>query len=141
MVYEPEAILNETSLNASKDEYRMRVRVSPRALWAMIDMRHLLTFTSSKLLAWQLWSHKLLRYLSFLFMITAYISNLLLWPSGATYKALFVLQNICYAAAIFAPYFEKCGNKSKSLYFLYYFLLLNLASAHAFINFFFAKNR
>jgi len=41
---EPEAILKEASLKEPKDEYKMRVRVSLRALWALYDMRHLLTF-------------------------------------------------------------------------------------------------
>lgn len=47
VVYEPEAILKEPSLRAAQDEYRMRVRVSLRALWALWDMHHLLTFTRS----------------------------------------------------------------------------------------------
>ena len=57
VVYEPEAILKEHSLKAPKDEYKMRVRVSLRALWGLWDMRHLRTFAPSHLLSYTLGSY------------------------------------------------------------------------------------
>ncbi len=87
VVYEPEAVLQEPSLQNPADEYRMRVRVSLRALWALKDMRQLLTLRLNPLFAWQLWSHKVLRYLSFLFLIGAYLANGALWDAGAGYRA------------------------------------------------------
>ena len=135
IVYEPTAILKEPGLSSPKDEYKMRLRVFLRALWALSDMRHLLTFTGSKLFAWQLWSHKGLRYLCFLFLLGAYLTNLALWSSGAFYKLFFILQDICYLGAIMSPLVDKNGRKSRVLYLLYYFVILNLASAHAFIKF------
>ena len=135
VVYEPEAVLKETSLKSSKDEYRMRVRVSLRSLWAMSDMRNLLTFKASKLFAWQLWSHKVLRYLCFIFLIGAYSSNLFIWPYGDFYKVFFVLQNLAYLSAIVSSILEKCGYHSRLLSLLRYFALLNVAAAHAFIKF------
>ncbi len=135
LVYEPEAILKEASLKSSKDEYRMRIRVSLRALWALSDMRHLLTFTGSKLFAWQLWSHKVLRYMCFILLIGAYFSNLALWPYSSIYKLFFILQNGAYVGAIISPFLEKNGQKSRVLCILHYFVLLNLAAGHAFIKF------
>jgi hypothetical protein len=75
VIYEPEAIVKEASLKTSKDEYKMRVRVSLRALWALSDLKHLLSFKKYKIFAWQILSHKWLRYLGFLFLIGVYISN------------------------------------------------------------------
>jgi len=135
VVYEPEAILEEKSLKLPKDEYRMRVRVSLRALWALWDMRHLLTFTCSKLFAWQLWSHKVLRYLCFIFLLLAYLGNLSLWPESSFYKLFFVLQNIAYLSAALSPILERNGHRSNILYLLNYFVLLNIAAAHASIKF------
>ncbi len=173
VVYEPAAILKEPALKAPRDEYRMRVRVSLRALWALWDMRHLLigkrshyshvltlsrshvpnsaaakppsrqaaslpSFLASQppsFYAFQLWSHKVLRYLAFIFLIAAYISNMMLWHASFGYRALFVAQNIFYLAALAAPIFEKHGFKSRVLYLTNYFTLLNVASAHAFIKF------
>ncbi|RLB08883.1 MAG: glycosyltransferase family 2 protein [Deltaproteobacteria bacterium] len=157
VVYEPKAILKEPSLRAAQDEYKMRVRVSLRALWALWDMRHLLTFSPSQartfstlsndspshlltfspsfLYSWQLWSHKLLRYLAFIFLLGTYFSNLALYSKGEIYKIFFLLQNLCYLAAFLGAYAKKGGHLAKVLYPFNYFVLLNLASAHAFIKF------
>jgi cellulose synthase/poly-beta-1,6-N-acetylglucosamine synthase-like glycosyltransferase len=157
VVYEPEAILREASLKDSKDEYRMRVRVSLRALWALWDMRslltfglvstpshvptllnrpsHLPTFSHPLLFAWQLWSHKVLRYGCFLFLIGAYLLNLTLWPVGGVYKVLFAAQNLAYLFAALYPLLHKVWEPLRGLYFLNYFLLLNLAAGHAFVKF------
>jgi hypothetical protein len=143
VVYEPGAILKEASLKASKDEYRMRVRVSLRALWALWDMRQLLSFAPSPyppfvrscIFTWQLWSHKVLRYGCFLFLIGAYLLNLSLWPTGGVYKVLFAAQNLAYLFAALYPLLHKVWDPFRRLYFLNYFLLLNLAAGHAFLKF------
>ena len=155
VVYEPKAILKEPALKDSKDEYKMRVRVSLRSLWALWDMRTLLKFRlghtpshrstlppshhpivpPSFLFACQLWSHKILRYMCFVFLISAYISNLGLWTQGPFYKLVFILQNTAYLGAALSPILEKRKIRSRLLYLLNYFTLLNLASAHAFLKF------
>jgi len=135
VVYEPEAILKEASLKSSKDEYKMRVRVSLRALWALWDMRHLIAIKAPKLFAWELFSHKWLRYLSFIFLIGLYLSNLYLWNQGLYFKILFLLQNIFYISALCSLILENRGQRSRILYLPYYFNLINLAAAHAFIKF------
>lgn len=135
VVYEPFAILKEPSLNEPEDEYKMRVRVSLRSLWALSDMRHLLAFSPSFLYSWQLLSHKVLRYMCFVFLIGAYLTNLFLWPESSFYKLFFIAQNLAYIGVILSPILEKKGFQSKILYLLYYFVLLNIAAAHAFIKF------
>ncbi len=123
VVYDPDAILKEPSLKAPKDEYTMRVRVSLRALWGLWDMRHLLTFSPSSsgtpsqvrtfapsfLYSWQLWSHKVQRYLCFIFLIGAYLANLALWPESGFYKLLFELQNMAYWAQSYLQSLKKRG--------------------------------
>jgi cellulose synthase/poly-beta-1,6-N-acetylglucosamine synthase-like glycosyltransferase len=135
VVFEPEAILKEPSLKSQQDEYKMRIRVALRALWALFDMRHLLTFTGSKLFAWQLWSHKVLRYFGFIFLVVVYFSNLSLLSQGFLYKAFFILQNAGCLGAIFSPVLDNSRHRIRPLYLFNYFLLLNLAAAHAFIKF------
>lgn len=135
VVYEPGAVLRETSLNRTQDEYRMRVRVSLRSLWALWDMRQILSFKKFKFFAWQLWSHKALRYFCFLFLIGAYLSNMALWPEGGFYQAFFLVQNGAYLGAVVALILERGGLKSGVFYILSYFVLLNLASAQAFMKF------
>jgi cellulose synthase/poly-beta-1,6-N-acetylglucosamine synthase-like glycosyltransferase len=131
VAYEPEALLWESSLKEAGDEYRMRVRVSLRALWALFDMRKLLSPARAPLFAWQLWSHKVLRYLCFVFLIAAYVSNLALSAQGWGYGALLLLQSAAYLSAVIMPFLVQAGIKSRILVFARYFFLLNLASAHA----------
>ena len=141
VVYEPGAILQESSLSKSGDEYRMRVRVTLRALWALKDMAHLLWGRSGFLFAWQLWSHKALRYLCFIFLIGAYLANIGLWSVSFFYKAGVVVQTACYVGAVISVFLEKKQHKLNFLYFLHYFVLLNIASGHAFLKFILGKKQ
>ncbi len=131
VVFEPEAILHEQSLESPADEYRMRVRVVLRALWALRDMRQLLAPWRNPLFAWQLWSHKVLRYLCFLFLAGAWLANVTLWNAGPLYRILFIAQNFAYCGALIC-HFSRREGRSRLLRFAYYFLLVNVAAAHAF---------
>jgi len=141
VVYEQEAILIEPSLQATEDEYRMRVRVSLRALWALKDMRQLLSIGKFKLFAWQLWSHKVLRYGCFIFLVAAYIANFFLWNEHASYKLLFILQTVTYGIFTLQLLFGNNDYRSKILRLIHYFILLNIASAHASIKFLLGKKQ
>lgn len=131
VVYEPGAVLREPALRQAGDEYRMRVRVSLRAFWALFDMRRLLGVSVNPLFAWQLWSHKVLRYLCFVFLVLALVTNALLWGRGIAYQTLLVAQALGYAGALVMPWLEARGCRCRLLNFARYFLLLNLAAAHA----------
>ncbi len=132
VVYEPEAVLLEPSLKAAGDEYRMRVRVSLRAFWAIFDMRKLLGSLKNPIFTWQLWSHKVMRYVCFMFLPVAYVTNGLLWNGGTVFRVAFILQNLCYLAGVLAPCLERRGTVLRVVTFSRYFLLLNIAAAHAF---------
>lgn len=133
VVYEPGAILRETALAESSDEYRMRVRVSLRAFWALKDMRHLLSFRRNALYAWQLWSHKVMRYLSFVFLAGAYIGNALLITKEFYYAVLFAMQSLGYVAGLASPLVSNRGFRLARL--IHYFVLINVAALHAFLKF------
>ena len=141
VLYEPEAVLQEPSLKQSGDEYRMRVRVALRAFWALLDMRHLLSLRRYGLFAWQLWSHKVLRYICFIFLAAAWIANLALLRQGVGYQIFFIIQNMGYFLALAAPILNKIGFNSRLFSLARYFVLLNLASAHAFCKFLMGKKQ
>jgi cellulose synthase/poly-beta-1,6-N-acetylglucosamine synthase-like glycosyltransferase len=141
VVYEPGAVLWEPSLKKAGDEYRMRVRVSLRAIWALFDMRPLLGFGRNPLFAWQVWSHKVLRYLCFVFLVTAFVSNLMLFSKGVFYPVVFSLQVAGYLGALVTPFIERRGCSLQLLAFARYFSLLNLAAAHAFGKFLLGKKQ
>jgi cellulose synthase/poly-beta-1,6-N-acetylglucosamine synthase-like glycosyltransferase len=135
VVYAPEAVLEEETLTSEGAEYRMRVRVTLRALWALWDKRVLLNPLRFPLFSWQLTSHKLLRYLSFLPLAAAAVINWLLVPRGWIYGMLAAGQ--CCAALL--ALLARRGPPRLRGFFLarycYYFLLLNWASAVALLSF------
>ncbi len=141
VVYEPDAILREPALASGDAEYRMRVRVSLRALWALWDMRHLFNASRYGFFSMQLVSHKLLRYLVFVFLITAVVSNLAIVREGVVYQLGLLAQAAFYALAIWGYAKSRAGVRSRAGYLPYYFMLLNLASAQAFCKFIAGKKQ
>jgi cellulose synthase/poly-beta-1,6-N-acetylglucosamine synthase-like glycosyltransferase len=141
VVYEPAALLREEALQTSEDEYRMRVRVSLRALWALSDKRSMLFTTKNFLYAWQILSHKILRYLCFVFMLMAFVSNLVMFKYGIVYRVFFFLQLFVYLLAAISHLLERRGINSKIAYLSYYFTLINFAAGHAFVKFLMGKKQ
>lgn len=134
VVYEPLAVLTEETLSAQAQEYRMRVRVALRAFWALWDKRQLLNPFRWGLFSWQLWSHKLLRYMSFLPLMAAMAVNWLLLPQGGVYVAGAAAQVLFALATLAAACGMRLGQSAPARY-SYYFFLLNWASAVAFARF------
>lgn len=130
VVYEPRALLREKTLNQSGDEFRMRVRVALRALWALWDMRRLLWSARQPLFAWQLWSHKLLRYLAFVPLLATTASSLALARHAPVYTLALGLHLSLFALALLGMN-DGLGRRSSLMRFAAYFMLLNIASAVA----------
>lgn len=135
VVYEPAAILKEPALARSRDEYRMRVRVALRALWALHDMRQLLNPLRHGLFAWQLWSHKVLRYAAIVLLAVALGANLALWGEGAFWSALLLIQLAGWLAAAIAWFVDRLGARTRWLWPPYYFALVNVAAGHALLKY------
>ncbi len=131
VVYEPAAVLEEDALSDSESEFRMRVRVTLRALWALRDCARLLSFARDPLFAWQLWSHKLLRYLAFLPLTLALLLAVPLAALEPVYCGLL-------GGALGVLLLGALGSVRRSDHlvgrcarFVLYFALLNAASAVA----------
>lgn len=135
VVYDPRAILREPALKSVGDEYRMRVRVSLRALWALRDMRHLMNPGRYGLFALQLLSHKYLRYLAFVFTAALYASNLAALRQGTWFVLFFAAHNALLLCALAGRLLGEAGRRFPLLWPAYYFTLLNVAAAHAFFKF------
>ncbi len=135
VVYQPEALLYEDALAATGDEYRMRVRVSLRAFHALKDMRALLDPARFGVFAWQMWSHKVLRYLAFAFMIgcLAAAARLAFRPDGAFWRWVLAAEIAFYAVAAAGHVAgARLRGPAKLAGLATYLCVLNLASAHAF---------
>jgi cellulose synthase/poly-beta-1,6-N-acetylglucosamine synthase-like glycosyltransferase len=135
VVYEPEAILEEDALTKAAAEYRMRVRVALRAWWALADMRGLFDPRRHGIFALQLFSHKVLRYLAFVGVLVFGVAALGLHSAGPIYRGMSVLVVAFAAVAGLGYLFERAGRSAGALGVPFYFLLMNAAAGHAFVNF------
>lgn len=134
VVYQPAARLYEASLSVASDEFRMRARVSLRAWHALKDMAGLLNPLRHGVFAWQLFTHKWLRYLAPIFQILAFVSNAALAARGVPWDRLFALQLLFYLAAL-AGLALRGRRLPTPLSFPFYLCLLNAAAGLALIRF------
>jgi cellulose synthase/poly-beta-1,6-N-acetylglucosamine synthase-like glycosyltransferase len=132
VVYEPNAVVCEPALAAAADEFQMRVRVSLRALWALYDMRRLLNPLWNPLFAWQLISHKLLRYGAFLPLMGLLVFNVLAAGEHGFYVGFLALQCLLYALAATGHLLKHKDSRPSKLLMSYYFIILNAACGLAF---------
>ena len=135
VVYRPEARLYEDALAAAGDEFRMRVRVALRAWHALRDKAALLNPFRHGLFAWQLLSHKVLRYLAPFFQLGALLANLVLAAGGGTFWVwLLGLQVVFYLLALLGHALR--GRRApRPLSLAYYLCVVNAASGLAFLRF------
>jgi len=132
VVFEPRSIVKESALKRSRDEYNMRVRVALRALYAIKEMKHLLNPIRYGFVSWQLLSHKVLRYCAFIFLVSLFITNLVMFGRDIVYDSIFLVQVAFYLSTLTGWLLERAGKGSRLLYIPFYFVIVNISSAHAF---------
>jgi len=132
VVYEPRAILKEPALDDGGSEFAMRVRVTLRSLWALKDMAHLLNPLRYGRFAFQLLSHKLLRYLAFVPLVVLAVANAMLLRHSAFY-ALAGLGQLGFYLWAYLGHRRAAVRAALpvGLAIPYYFTLLNVACAYA----------
>lgn len=133
-VLEPAATCYEDTLDRPDRELSMRVRVTLRSLVAIASQRRFLDPLRFGAFAWQLWSHKLLRYLSPVFCLAALLANIALALQGR-HELLLALQLIAITAGLLGFLRLRMLEKSRIFAQPYYFLLTNLASAISIVRF------
>src|SRR5262249_45878835 len=120
-VYEPEAVAVESANLRGRDEFRMRVRVIKQTLSALHRYRHTLNPFRHKMFAFQLISHKALRYAVPFSLIAAFIAS----GWGSVYvvwlRFAFAAQLALYCAAIAGLVRERRKKDLKLLAIPYYF--------------------
>lgn len=134
VVYDPLAVQREESLKSTADEFRMRVRVTTRALWALIDFKELLNPLRYGLYSWQLLSHKWLRYLSFVPFGLAVVLSTLRLGSEAGALVVFISFAVFSVLTIIGLISPALTSKNAIVRWCVYFSLLNFSSLFAAIN-------
>lgn len=132
VVYCEDAVARETALGHQADEFTMRLRVSLRALHALVTSRALL-HRRYGLFAFQLLVHKVLRYLLILPLMGAFVCSALLIASPL-YSAVFGVQLAAYGLAALG-WLSGGRIRAKFVFVPFYFSLVNIAAGAALVEF------
>ena len=127
IVFEPEAIAYEETTEKAAEEFYMRIRVISRGMRGLLYMKKLFNPFKYGFVSFQLFSHKLLRWLIPVFMIIILVANLFLLGKPL-YNFTLALQSIFYVMAIAGWIGEKLNVKSKLFSVPLYFSTVNIAS-------------
>jgi len=100
VIFDPQVTAFEVPNEKLSSEFRMRVRVALRALQGLTYMRRLLNPVQYPQVAFCMMSHKVLRYLGFVFMVGALVSNIVLAVDDGFYQGLLALQIAAYSLAV-----------------------------------------
>jgi cellulose synthase/poly-beta-1,6-N-acetylglucosamine synthase-like glycosyltransferase len=138
-VLEPRAVCFEKALEDPGQELSMRIRVASRSIAALAGERSLLNPFADPLFAWQLWSHKLLRYASPYCWAIVLIACATLVPD-LFYRVVLISQLafiiVGVAGFLLLPHTRK---RLGLLGSPYYFLLTNVASFVATVRYLMGK--
>ncbi len=126
-VYVPEAVSVEEAAGSFDKEFRRKVRIVNRAWRATWSMKQMLNPFRFGRFAWQMVSHKLLRWLVPVFLLLIFVLNVALLRQGPVYQLLFVAQLAFYGLAGLGA-LTGGSSRSAAIYGPYYFCLVNLAS-------------
>lgn len=128
IVFEPMAIAYEDIAGKTRDEFKMRIRVIVRGIKGMLYMKKLYNLKKYPFIAFQLISHKVIRWLVPFFCIFIFITSIMLSKHSSLYAFLLYSQIIFYIFAIIGYMNEKKKKSSKIFYIPLYFCIVNLAS-------------
>ncbi len=99
-------------LHDTSKEYRRKVRTVVRGMAAVANMAHLLNPFRYGLYAFQLWGHKIMRWLTPVFLLLVWILSTALAMRAPFFLALFALQTLFYLLATlawFVPGLQRIG--------------------------------
>jgi cellulose synthase/poly-beta-1,6-N-acetylglucosamine synthase-like glycosyltransferase len=111
-------------------EYQRKVRTVLRGMTAVARHADVLNFFRFGLFAWQVWSHKIMRWLAPWFLVLVFLTNLALIGSGAFYVLTLVAQLAFYGAALLAHSSESV-KRNAVVRIIYFFVQVNVAVADA----------
>ena len=134
-IYEPNALCTEETNDRSNRELPMRVRVIAQTYTDLWRHRGMMNPLRTGFYAFQLLSHKVMRYLMPTFLIAILIASAVLARDSTFYLVMLAGQLAFYSLALAGWLLERAGKRSKLLALPHYFVLANLASLLAFNKF------
>jgi cellulose synthase/poly-beta-1,6-N-acetylglucosamine synthase-like glycosyltransferase len=134
-VYEPGAVCSEETNIQSHKELKTRVRIITQTFADLWRNRGMMNPLTSGFYAVELLSHKVMRYLVPLFLMTILITSSGLARRSIVFTVILASQIVFYGAAAVAGLLERSGLHSRLFAIPQYFVLGNLAAVIAFYQF------
>jgi len=132
IVYEEEAVSYERTTEMPSQEFHMRVRVIRGGMKGFIYAFRRLSFKKHSFVLFQLFGHKVLRWLMPIFLILLFLTNLMLtFEQNQVWNFLMMAQLICYSIALIGLKWKPKGLAGKLFSIPTYFLIINAASLKA----------
>jgi len=126
VVFEERALAYEETTQSTSEEFSMRVRVVTRGIWGLLSLPELLIPWKSGWVSFQLWSHKVLRWLVPFFLFMLLTSNLFLW--GQPFYRLILLGQVIFYVITVLSLLVPIQRLWKPLGIPLYFCTLNAAA-------------
>lgn len=99
VVFEDRALAFEETTQSASEEFSMRVRVVTRGIRGLLSVPALLMPWRFGWVSFQLWSHKVVRWLVPFFLLSLFYSNVLLWRN-AGYRFFLAIQAAFYLLTV-----------------------------------------
>ena len=133
IAYEEEAVAYERTTQKPSQEFNMRVRVIRGGMKGFIYAFKRLNFKNHAFVLFQLFGHKVLRWLMPVFLILLFIFNFIafFFNPSALVHFLMMGQFVCYTIALLGMMWKPPGILGKVFSIPTYFLVINAASMKA----------
>lgn len=125
VIYEESAKAIEYVPASVAQEFKRKTRIAAGGFQVLSKLPKLMVFIKNPGFLFEFYSHKLLRWLTPIFLIALYLSTFPLGTYKLTYY-LFIGQNLVYLLAIIGYLSKKLRNIS-AIYICYYFVAINIA--------------
>jgi cellulose synthase/poly-beta-1,6-N-acetylglucosamine synthase-like glycosyltransferase len=128
-IFEPGAIGFEPSAGDFAGEFRRKRRIVNRSWRGVRSVPQVLTAGTVGIFAWQVWSHKILRWLMLPVILAGAVACFVAFPAGLIYRigALGFLSSLAIAGAG-ALRKNSLGWSSRLMHGVFYFYMVNLAA-------------
>jgi len=138
--YNPNAVAFEEVASSIISEYKRKIRFAATNFQTIFYFKNLL-FNKNILISFALWSHKIIRWFTFIFLLFIFILNVLVVEDKQYFRILLYVQCVFYLFAFSGFALRKTKLKLKIFTIPFYFLMTNVAMFIGLLKFIFKKHK
>jgi biofilm PGA synthesis N-glycosyltransferase PgaC len=132
IAFEPRALARIPAAATLRQEWERKVRSHLAFFYDIAHLKGAVNPVTSRI-AWQFWSHHILRYIVPWAMLVSFLTSAWMFGTGRLYGGVFYTQALFYAAAFVGFLLSRRGLRWQPFYACFYFTLANAAVGYAWI--------